>query len=107
MPAPTGWTNTTEVPLSGNDCTDSLIAGSKWGGSRGSGATVSFSFPVVGSIFSIHNFLGYGGTHTDREPWSDWYQSLTLSQRSAARTALQSWSNVANINFLEVADNSS
>ena len=56
---------------------------------------VTYSFPQANALFSI----GYG----DGEISSGW-QPLTTAQQQAVRWALAEWSNVANIQFVEVTD---
>ena len=108
MPTPAGWSTTSAVPLSGNSLTDSLLEGSKWGGALGAGATVSYSFPSWGSSWSTSPVTGYGpSSNTDREPWSPSFSPFSAAQISAAGSALQAWSNVANITFISSVDTSS
>lgn len=75
-----------------------LQAGVKWGGSYGSGAVVTFSFPKGGDTYFIPNYF-------DHEP-DRWYP-LTEPERDAVRTALKEWASVANIVFTEVDDGGS
>ena len=92
---------------SGNGTTgfDEVLDGLyKWGGNFGSvvspvgtGATITYSFPTVGSTWGI----GY------TEAQSAQYAGFSASQQTAARAALQLWANVANINFVEVPDTAS
>lgn len=56
---------------------------------------VTYSFPQANALFAS----GYG----DGEISSGW-QALTATQQQAVRLALAEWSNVANIQFVEVAD---
>ena len=52
MPTPTGSTNSTDITLSGDSLIDSLVYGTKWGGSLGSGATLSYSFLSNNSYYA-------------------------------------------------------
>jgi len=92
------------VPLSGNVFIDSLLGGTKWGGSVGTGTTVTFSFPQGGSSYwSTDPVNGYGSSSGGGEPWNSF--GLISVQQSAFQSALQKWANVANISFSKSADN--
>lgn len=58
---------------------------------------VTYSFPQIGALFSGGSTYGAG------EISSGW-QPLTAAQQQAVRWALVEWANVANIQFVEVAD---
>jgi len=70
----------------------------KWGGPLGAAATVTYSFPVPGSVWTS----AYGFAGSD-EP-NRGLRYLDAVEQAAARMALQAWGNIANINFVEVAD---
>jgi serralysin len=55
--------------------------------------TITYSFPQAGATYSYSGEVGG-------------LLGLTVGQQTSVRSALASWSNVANINFVEVADNS-
>ena len=86
------------VPNSGTTTTDALLAGVKWGGAVGTGVTVEYSFPAGGATWTVN----YG---PGSEPYSG-FVPLSATQQNAARKALQSWDEVSNLNFVEVADTS-
>ena len=86
-------TGVTSVGATGNVDVDSLLATVKWGGAVGTGVTVTYSFMTDQSSF----IAGY------TEP-TNHFRPLTDAQEIAARAAFQYWSNVANINFVEVTD---
>ena len=73
----------------------SLVVGAKWGGTLGTGASLSFSFPAPGATWDAAAFTG-------NEPAS--FSGLTAPQQSAVRGALQAWAAVANLTFTEVPD---
>ena len=78
------------------DGTDSLLGGTKWGGARGTGVTVTYSFPDgVASFLSPYQEFEGG-----------WY-ALEDYQMTGAQKALGAWAAAANIRFTQVADNSS
>jgi Ca2+-binding RTX toxin-like protein len=68
------------------------------GGAAGTGVTLEYSFPGVGATWRS----GYG----NGEP-STGFAPLNAVQQDAAHAALDYWAEVANINFIEVADTSS
>ena len=86
----------TGVPSTGNVNIDSLLAGVKWGGAVHTGVTLTYSFENADSTY-------LPGQH---EPTNGFHE-LTGVQKAAARAALEYWSNVANVTFVEVADNAS
>lgn len=74
---------------------DDLIGNTKWGQGVGTGIELTFSFPS-GSAVWASNYS------QDFEPatWS----SLDSNTAALARDAIQAWSNVASINFVEVTE---
>jgi Ca2+-binding RTX toxin-like protein len=95
--SPFGWSPVSRYAITGGANDDSLLAGSKWGGPRGSGVTLEYSFPSWNARWSSH----YG----DGEPRSG-FAPLNSAQKAAVRDSLERWSDVANIRFVEVADTS-
>lgn len=83
----------TGVASTGDTNIDSLLAGVKWGGAAHAGVTLTFSFENSGSTY-------LPGQH---EPTNGFHE-LTEVQKAAARAALDYWSNVADVHFVEVAD---
>lgn len=73
---------------SGNSYIDDLFYGTQW-----SNQTITFSFVSLNSYF----LNGYAENNLYRA-------SLFSSDQAAVRVALQSWSNVANMNFVETTD---
>ena len=82
---------------------DALLDGSKWGGSRGTAATVTYSFAGDNSRYSTDFLTGYGPVTGDGEPWNGW-GVLTAAQKVAVDAALDAWSAVARITFVKVVD---
>lgn len=86
---------------------NALLAGVKWGGVAGTGATVSYSFPWTtnsSAVFSGPN--GVGSYSTLNENLAYYHYGLNATQQAAARAALQAWANVANISFNELSETS-
>src|SRR5688500_5442177 len=96
MPTPTSSSPTSNVSDSGDVTIDALLGGTKWGGGAGTGVSIAYSFPS-GTAFRDPSYPG--------NEWSSW-GALTAGQMIQARATLQSWSNVANITFIEVSDTS-
>ena len=103
MPLPTSSSSATDVGLTNSQNIDALLGGPKWGGVAGTGVTLAYSFPWASgsATFSGHN----GGSYSLlNENTATSHYALDTIQQAAARAALQSWANVADINFQEVAD---
>ncbi len=108
MPSPTSSSSTSNVGQSNSLNINVLISGDKWGGVTGTGVTLTYSFPWTSSgtaTFSGHN--GIGNYSSLNEQNASFHYGLSTTQQATARNALQSWANVANIVFSEVADTSS
>ncbi len=87
------------VPVSGVDPLATgegvyLVWGEKWGGGVGSGVTLTYSFPV-----------GTASFETGYSEWNSWGQ-LSLVERTAVRDGLAVWSDSADVDFVQIADNS-
>ena len=86
--------------LSGSYKIDSLLLGTKWGSASSTQVSLTYSFPGSLSYWSTSS---YGPTWGFREPWNS-IAPLTIQQQVAALSALNSWSNVANILFTQTVD---
>ena len=100
MPSPTSWSSSNYSTLTGIVSLDAILVGKEW-----TSQTISYSFPSIGSLWSTDPFTGYGPSTGDGEPWSEAYSGLFPEDKVAVKTALASWANAANINFIELADN--
>lgn len=92
-----------DVTMSLDPEIDALLGGTKWGGSTGSGAAITYSFPWTSgsAIFSGP----WGNSYSDvNEPSATYHFGLDPNQQSAVRAALQAWANVADLDFTAVAD---
>jgi serralysin len=103
MPSPTTSGPTSIVNDTTSLTINALIYGVKWGGVTGTGVTLTYSFPWTssGATTFASNYSAYD------EPNASYHYGLSAIQQAAARSALQSWANVANARFLEVPDTSS
>ena len=102
MPSPQNvfTSATTPVPASGDVLLDSLTGDYKAGGALGTGAVLTYSFPWSASPVAVWANNPYYSPLN--EPAAGF--ALNAMQQAAFRTALASWSAVANIQFVEVPD---
>jgi hypothetical protein len=76
---------------------NSLLSTAQWGSKNGNAVSITYSFPDTGSTW----VAGYANA----EPFSpNSYSSLTNAQKQDFREALATWSDVANITFIETTD---
>lgn len=104
MPTPSSTSPVISVPLTGVTGLDALLTGVKWGTSLHSGVTLTYSFPWT---YGSSTFVGRNnsGTYSStNEPDAAYHFALNSAQQQATRTAMQAWSNVANVQFAEVPD---
>ena len=107
MPTPISGSAYSSVSLSSSSTINALVGGDKWGSSgAGTAASISYSFPVSGSLWSTSSVNGYGSFSGSGEPWSTSYRVLNSVQQTAFRSAIQAWANVANIQITEVSETS-
>ncbi|MBP1681964.1 MAG: hypothetical protein H6Q35_2303 [Proteobacteria bacterium] len=88
------------VSQSSDSNTNTLVSGVKWGGAQGTGTSLSFSFPWTTNSTALWS-SDYTATS---EPYAAGHYGLNASQMVAAENALQSWADVANLTFTEVAE---
>lgn len=105
MPTPTTWSSVGSITVSGSLNIDALLGNLRWAGS-----TVTYSFPGFGATWSSSALSGYGTSSGGREPWSSSFAPLSSPGAGDDQTyfalALQKWSNVANLQFSQVAETS-
>lgn len=105
MTSPNTSSATSEFQLSFNPNIDALLdeTHEKWGGALGSGANLSFSFPWLNGKLAWWQSPSYS---TDNEPGATQHFGFNAVQVSAARSALQAWADVANLQFTELSESS-
>lgn len=90
--------STTFTPLSGNRNVDSLINGTQWGDlGPGNGVTITYSVPQAEAVWANEYAIWL-----DNEPSQ--FTPLNNTQAENFREALEAWSNVANITFVEIEE---
>lgn len=105
MTYPTFSPATTSPPLSADQQINALLWGTQWGMATGSGVTLSYSFPWVSGNAWFYGNLG--GSYSDlNEHSATYHYALSPTQQDAFRSALQLWSDVANISFYEISETS-
>lgn len=100
MPTPTSSGTVSTFTPSGTNDLDAILNGdkTKWGDAgTPHAATVTYSFPGIGAAW----MSGYGNEVTSAN-----FAPLSTAQMTAVRSALATWSAVANISFSEVAESS-
>lgn len=110
MPAPTEGTASSTVAFSNDYRINSLLEGPVWGSGTSTGViTITYSFPFSNqaAYWSTDPVLGYGPAGGADAPWDAEFAELNDQQKAAVRDALELWSNVANIAFVEVAETTS
>jgi hypothetical protein len=91
--------------LSGFNAIDALLVGVKWGGATGTAVELSFSFPWTS--YGPADFYGSNGStkySSLNENTAAYHFGFDATQQTAARAALQAWTNVANIHLTEVTE---
>jgi serralysin len=86
------------VEPSGRNGIDSLIEGVRWVPGAGGATTLTYSFPRAGAEWAP-------AYNDSDEPYSG-FQAFSPAQQQAARAALQLWSDLADLRFVEVKERS-
>lgn len=97
MPTPAESGTTSNAEHSGINSIDALLQGMRWGSSENLVTTITYSFPDTTSRWARH-YLGNAPCFEAKEG----FQQLNDLQKEAVRIVLQSWSNIANLKFVEV-----
>ncbi len=92
MTSPAVGTSSSLTPLPISLLLNALIGGRQW-----TSTNITYSFIGSGSMYST--------SYPDKSFWSG-ISSFDSAQIAASKSALSAWSNVANITFSQVADNS-
>lgn len=106
MTSPYTSISTSIISSSANYKINALISDYKWGGATGNSANLSFSFPWLtgaSAIFAGPNNRDYS---SNNEQTASQHFGLNSTQQAAAISALQSWENIANLNFTQVSESS-
>ncbi len=107
MPSPSSASSTTSVADSSQLIINALLAGIKWGGAVGTGATITYSFPWADA--GTATFVGPNGSsdYSDaQEHQATQHYGLNSTEQAAATAALQAWASVANLTFTKSVDTS-
>ncbi|GEO41978.1 hypothetical protein SAE02_61260 [Skermanella aerolata] len=94
------YQTTTNYALTGDTVLDALTYDTKWGGARGTGATLTYSFHNAASTY------GTQATYGTADPFSNTGAPNEVL-KTAIRASLAEWTKVANLTFVEVADTGS
>lgn len=107
LATPTSLGTISSISLSGNTSLDALLGGTKWGGSLGSAAALTYSFAGDSTYWSEDISTGYGPTwDTSQEPWNSGFLKFDFpADQVGARDALSVWASIANLTLTEVTDN--
>ena len=107
MPTPTTSSNATSVSPANSQNTDALLSLIKWGWATGTGVTLTYSFPWAAGNATFAAPPGAASYSLANEQNATYHYGLNATQQTAAQAALQSWADVANINFQQVPDTAS
>ncbi|GAA4410531.1 M10 family metallopeptidase [Quisquiliibacterium transsilvanicum] len=88
---------TLTVAATGDPRIDALAGPLRW--QTGPAQEITYSFSGLQSVWS-----SYAPGGESAEPWTG-FAALSDAERQAVRSALEAWSSVANVRFVEVADN--
>jgi hypothetical protein len=104
MTAPTTSAYSSIVLKSGTINIDALLSGDKWGGSAGTSANLTFSFPWQNGLTAT--FAGYNGQpySTLNENSATQHFGFNSSQITSAVNAINAWTNVAKITLTRVPE---
>ena len=77
-----------------------VFGGDKWGGALGEPVVLTYSFPTT----NLYHTAAYGD-YTNGGEWTKFF-ALATGEQAAVRAGLADWASVANITFVETADDS-
>ena len=77
-----------------------VFGGDKWGGGLGEPVVLTYSFPTT----NLYHTAAYGD-YTNGGEWTKFF-ALATGEQAAVRAGLAAWAAVANITFVETADDS-
>ncbi len=102
MPSPYTSSATTTFAQSGVNTIDSLLSSyyQKWSSTSASAVALTYSFPWINGAFASWQ----NNYSANSEPYATQHFGLNTTQMAAATNALQTWADVANVTFTQVAD---
>ena len=77
-----------------------VFGGDKWGGGLGEAVVLTYSFPPT----NLYHTAAYGD-YTNGGEWTKFF-ALSAGEQAGVRAGLAAWASVANITFVETADDS-
>lgn len=95
----------TETGFPIDEHTASLISGVKWGGTLGTGVTLTYSFPSGNDTAYDPDSYDPGDPFNNEWIYEGGWTPLDATQQDNFIDALQAWANVADITFVAVDDN--
>ena len=113
MPSPSGWSpaSYTDFSYLGDNNARALLSGYKWGGSVGTGVTLTYSFPWAGGSNASWDAGSYTSNDPTNltnqianEPYREFHFGLDATQQGYAASALSKWADVANVHFALTSD---
>ena len=106
MAAPNLSIYTLPIKQSNFNGIDALLGEEKWQASS-AGLSISYSFPwTSASTASFYGAANSSNYSTLNENEAQYHFGLTADQQNAAKEALNTWSNVANIKFNQISESS-
>ncbi|MGV8712740.1 MAG: M10 family metallopeptidase [Nitrosomonas sp.] len=101
MTTPYVSSNVIGTRLTSVNAIDSLLSDLHW-----ENPTITYSYPTSNDpmFWSTLIGMGYGSPSSDGEPWSSAAKPLTSQDQANFDQALECWANVANLNFVKVAE---
>ncbi|PXX45050.1 DUF4214 domain-containing protein [Undibacterium pigrum] len=105
MPTPSSASTTITVPASGQLIIDAIIHAIKWGTGSSAGTSISYSFPWTSGESYFYGINSGSKYSSLEEQKATSHFALTTEQQISATRAFQAWADVANLNFIPVADN--
>lgn len=107
MVAPTNSAYASTVPKSGTTNIDALLGGLKWGyalSNTSTPLTISYSFPWTNGLTAVFSAPAGDPYSPNDEQNATQRFGLNPAQQTATTIALDTWSNVANVNFQLVSE---
>jgi serralysin len=103
MSNPNASSPVSTVDLTGSYLVDAVLGGAKWGGSEGTSAALTYSFPFAQGMAPVFSDSPSSPYSQLEEPGSA-IHAFSPGQQASTADALAKWSDVANVSFTPVAD---